>query len=76
MKYATTTTPEVLKNSSTEKLLDLWELTDRMKPTQEVTTVRGWLMDEIERRNPEGFDTWLEQDAPEDSELRRFILDA
>lgn len=76
MKYATITTPEVLKNSSTEKLLDLFELTDSMKPTQEVTTVRGWLMDEIERRNPEGFDAWLEQDVPEDSELRRFILDA
>lgn len=67
--------PEVLKSSSTEKLLDLWEATDALdinKP--EVPVVRGWLMDEIERRNPEGFDAWIEQDAPEDLELRWFIL--
>lgn len=43
---------ETLKNSSLEKLLDLWELTDKMNGPQ-VPTVRGWLMDEIERRNPD-----------------------
>ena len=64
---------ETLKNSSLEKLLDLWELTDTLKGPQ-VPTVRGWLMDEIERRNPDGFDAWLDQDAPEDQDLRRFVL--
>ena len=64
---------ETLKNSSLEKLLDLWELTDTLKGPQ-VPTVRGWLMDEIERRNPDGFDAWLGQDAPEDQDLRRYVL--
>lgn len=64
---------ETLKNSSLEKLLDLWELTDKMNGLQ-VSTVRGWLMDEIERRNPDGFDAWLDQDSPEDQGLRRYVL--
>lgn len=64
---------ETLKNSSLKKLLDLWELTDTLKGPQ-VPTVRGWLMDEIERRNPDGFDAWLDQDAPEDQDLRRYVL--
>lgn len=69
------TTPAVIKSSSTEKLLDLWEATDALNINRpEVPIVRGWLMDEIARRNPEGFDAWLEQDAPEDLELRRFIF--
>ena len=64
---------ETLKNSSLEKLLDLWELTDKMNGPQ-VPTVRGWLMDEIERRHPDGFDAWMDQDAAEDQDLRRFVL--
>ena len=64
---------ETLKNSSLKKLLDLWELTDTLKGPQ-VPTVRGWLMDEIERRNPDGFDAWLDQDSPEDQDLRRYVL--
>ena len=31
-------------------------------------------MDEIERRNPDGFDAWLDQDSPEDQDLRRYVL--
>ena len=62
-----------LKNSSLKKLLDLWELTAAMNGL-EVSTVRGWLMDEIAQRNPDGFDAWLEQDAPEDQDLRHFVL--
>lgn len=69
------TTPAIIKSSSTEKLLDIWETTDALDANNpEVPIVRGWLLDEIERRNPEGFDAWLEQDAPEDTDLRRFIL--
>ena len=34
---------ETLKNSSLEKLLDLWELVDTLKGPH-VPTVRGWLM--------------------------------
>ena len=64
---------EMLKTYSLEKLCELWDLTENMNGL-EVPTVRGWLMDEIESRNPSGFDSWLDQDAPEDKDLRRYVL--
>lgn len=64
---------EALKNSSLAKLLDLWELTTALQGPQ-VPTVRGWLMDEIERRNPEGFDAWMDLAISKDQDLRRFVL--
>lgn len=64
---------ETLKNFSLGKLLELWELTTALNGPQ-VPTVRGWLMDEISRRNPDGFDAWLDLDAPEDQDLRHYVL--
>ena len=64
---------DFLKKCSLEKLCDLWDLTENMNGP-EVPVVRGWLMDEIESRNPDGFDAWLDQDAPEDKDLRRYVL--
>ena len=55
-------------------LLTQWELTTTLKKPH-VYTVRGWLMDEIESRNPEGFDLWLCGEA-RDETLRGFILSA
>ena len=46
---------------STEKLIESWELTDTNNDPN-ISTVRGWLMDEMERRNPEAFNTWMEAD--------------
>lgn len=31
-----------------------------------IFTVRGWLLDEIERRDPEGYDAWIDSDADDD----------
>ena len=31
-------------------------------------------MDEIEKRNPDGFDKWLDSENPEDNTLRKYIL--
>nr|WP_325222451.1 hypothetical protein [uncultured Oscillibacter sp.] len=64
---------EMLKGYSLEKLLELWDLTENMN-SPEVPVVRGWLMDEIAARNPEGFDAWLDLDFPEDKDLRRYVL--
>ena len=55
-----------LKELSLDQLLSVWEETERLN-TPEVPTLRGWLMDEIKRRNPSGFNAWLDQDAPEDN---------
>lgn len=44
-----------LANMTTEKLIEMFELTTNMND-ENIPTVRGWLMDEIEKRNPDGFD--------------------
>ena len=57
---------------STEQLLDQWELTEHMEGPN-VPTMRGWYMDELEKRFPEQFDRWLEE-SNEDGDLRRYIF--
>ena len=74
MKATRTTTPEMLRSMATEKLLDLWEATDNMNYTPKLPIVRGWLLDELEIRNPVGFYACLDQEpAAKDKELRQFI---
>ena len=63
---------EMLANATLGDLLDEWELTSGMDDP-EIATVRGWLMDELESRNPKAFDKWLDQDAPEDNQLREYM---
>ena len=38
--------------------------TDDAEPSQELPIVRGWLMDELEKRNPVAFSCWLESNEP------------
>ena len=52
-----------------EQLFGAWEYTQYSHIEPETSITRGWLMDEIEKRYPEGFDAWLDQEAPEDSDL-------
>ena len=47
---------------STEMLIESFELTEGRKGT-EIPKVRGWLMDEMERRDSDAFDAWMEGDA-------------
>jgi len=35
-------------------------------------TLRGWFMDELEKRFPDQFDKWLDSDC-RDEDLRKFI---
>lgn len=62
-----------LKNMKTERLLDLWELTTEIQDPY-ISTVRSWLMDELEGRNPEGFECWLDSSECADDKLRNYIL--
>jgi hypothetical protein len=64
---------EVLENATLADLLDQWELTSTINDP-EIPTVRGWLMEELESRNPEAFNAWLDQDEPEDSDLKWFMM--
>jgi len=41
-----------------DTLIESFEATDSMH-NPEIPTVRGWMMDEMERRNPEAFETWM-----------------
>lgn len=66
---------ERVKALTDDQLLTTWEATEHLRDPQ-IPMVRGWLMDEIERRYPKEFDAWLDQDAPEDSQLREYIQSA
>lgn len=62
---------ELLSNATLGDLFDQWDLTSIINDP-EIPTIRGWLMNEFEKRNPEGFNAWLDGDA-EDSELKDYI---
>ena len=62
---------EILSNATLAELLDEWELTSEID-NPEIYTVRGWLMDELESRNPEAFNKWLD-DYAEDETLREYM---
>lgn len=55
----------------TSQLLDQWESTSDIADPN-IPTVRGWLMDELEKRFPDQFDKWLDSDC-RDEDLRKFI---
>ena len=63
---------EIISYQTTNDLLDEWDLTLN-KHSEEVYMVRGWIMDELEKRFPEEFNAWLDQDEPEDADLKWFI---
>mgnify|MGYP004670640061 CR=1 FL=1 len=65
--------PKKLRTLTDDQLLTAWESTEHLEDPQ-CPTIRGWLMDEIERRYPVDFNAWLDQDAPEDSQLRKYIM--
>ncbi len=56
----------MLKNASIKLLEETWQLTEKMSPWQFYheggTIIRGLVMDELEKRYPEKFDQWLENE--------------
>lgn len=62
-----------LKCQQLADLLEEWEITSSVAYSPEIAIVRGWLMDEIERRNPEAFNAWLDGDA-KDAELKWYMM--
>ena len=72
------TAPEIrarkmIAKLSLPKLLDQWELTATTKD-ENINIVRGWLMDELEKRNPEAFDKWIDSEECDDYELRNYMM--
>ena len=62
---------ELIKQQTLDDLLTQWELTS-IFDDENIYTVIGWLMDELESRNPEAFNKWLDSDC-EDFELRKYM---
>lgn len=56
-----------------KRILDLFEMTETMDDPA-VSIMRGWYMDEIEKRYPQEFDKWLDTDDMAISTLRKLIF--
>lgn len=61
----------LVRSLKTAQLLDQWEATTTMTDLN-TPTLRGWFMDELEKRFPDQFDKWLDSDC-RDEDLRKFI---
>ena len=68
---AENTATKGIQNMSTKKLVELFQATEHLNDV-DIPTVRGWIMRELEKRDPDGFNKWLDQDA-EDSTLHEYI---
>ena len=73
---ATQTALAMIQLRSTKDLIRDFILTGVMIDSQHhdpnLFTVRGWLMDEIERRDPKGYCLWLDSDE-DDEALTKYI---
>ena len=63
----------MISKLSMNKLLDQWELTAITKD-ENIYIVRGWLMDEFEKRNAEAFEKWIDSENCDDFELRKYMI--
>ena len=50
----------MLEGRSMYQLLNDWDTLDAMPINEEVAIGRGWLMDELERRDAKAFDAWID----------------
>jgi len=64
LKPSLVQTHEIIQTRTTYELIADFEATDDAQPSQELPIVRGWLMDELEKRNKVAFDCWLESSEP------------
>ena len=61
---------KLVKERNTAQLVEMFEITDTQEMTPDLATVRGWIMDELQARNPEAFDDWITSD---DDSPRKFF---
>lgn len=64
---------EMIAKKTMRELVELFNVTTKMSD-KNISTVRGWIMDEIEKRNPIGFDKWLDSEDCADENLALFVL--
>lgn len=68
-------TPAHITDATTAKLLDYWDCVRRLSYSAATAITRGWILDEIERRDPVGYVRWVDDDTlgDYDARLRDFI---
>jgi hypothetical protein len=62
VEMATNRAKEILKNRSMARLIEDFEATEGNQD-ENIPMVRSFLMDELEARNPSGFEAWLDSTA-------------
>lgn len=62
----------MISSRTTAELLDMWEMTTTMD-SENVPMIRGWMMDEFEKRDPEAFAAWLDTEECNDADLRKYM---
>lgn len=62
---------ELISKQTMSDLLNYWEWTTTNNHPN-IADVRGWLMDEFEKRNPQAFEKWLDENA-KDEDLRNYM---
>ena len=63
---------ELISKRTNEELIRDWIILDTLAIDSKVVTVRGWLMDEIEKRWPEEFDKWIDN-CDKDDNIENYI---
>lgn len=63
---------EKLQELTTSQLIEAFVMTGKNNDSN-IPTVRGWIMDELERRNAEAFNAWLDSDDCEDEDLKKYF---
>ena len=62
---------QMISKRTTEQLVNDFELTDNINDVN-ISAVRGWIMDELESRDSEAFEKWIDAyaDSPREFFLR------
>ena len=62
----------MIKEKTTAQLIEIFIMSGHVNNPY-MPTVRGWIMDELEARNHEAFDAWLESETCEDTDLYKYF---
>lgn len=63
---------EKVAGRTLEQLIGDFEYTEEVRRSNALFTVRGWILDELERRDGEAFERWLDEGYSESP--RKFFL--
>jgi hypothetical protein len=70
------TVQHMINRMSVQKLIELWEETEKRIISIELAKVREWIMNALEAKNPEAYERWLnsEYTTPESDMPRTYFI--